>query len=97
MLAAVLRALFGFYEENLQQVQAEAQFASTTKSALRMKRWESSCHLAKPSLLLIVACAPPRDECGNAALSRLYVVVYVTAYPAILQTRPQGSLCSRQL
>jgi hypothetical protein len=37
MLAAVLGALFGFYEDNLQQEQAQAQ-ASTTKCALRMKR-----------------------------------------------------------
>jgi hypothetical protein len=32
-LAAVLKALFGFYEETLQQEQAEAQSASATKSA----------------------------------------------------------------
>jgi hypothetical protein len=35
-LAALLEALFVFYEENL-QVQAEAQSASTIKSALQMK------------------------------------------------------------
>jgi hypothetical protein len=34
----VLKALFGAYEETLQQEQVEAQPASTTKSALRMKR-----------------------------------------------------------
>jgi hypothetical protein len=34
-LAALLAALFGYYEENLQQAQAEAQSASTTNSALR--------------------------------------------------------------
>jgi hypothetical protein len=37
MLSAVLKELFGFYEENLQQEQAEEQWASTTKSAVRMK------------------------------------------------------------
>jgi hypothetical protein len=48
MLAAVLAALFGFYEENLQQEHAEAQSASTTKSTLRMKRLESSCPSLAP-------------------------------------------------
>jgi hypothetical protein len=80
-LASVLGALFRFYEEKLQQVQAEAQSASTTKSALRMVRWESSCPIAKPSSPLIVAYAPPRAERGNAARLRLYFVGYVTAYP----------------
>ena len=34
--------------------------------------------LAKPSLLLIVACTPRRAERGNVARSRLYFVGYVT-------------------
>jgi hypothetical protein len=80
-LAVVLNALRGFYDENLQQVQAQAQSASTTKSALRMKRWRSLCPILNPSLLLILACVPPRAECGNAARLRLYFVGYVTAYP----------------
>jgi hypothetical protein len=78
MLGAVLVALFGFYEENLQQGQGEAQLASTTMSASRMKRWESSCPIATPSLLLIVACAPQRAERGNIARSCLHLVGYVT-------------------
>ena len=49
-----------------------------TKSALRIKRWGSSCPIAKPSLLLIVACVLPRDERGNATRSRLYFVGYAT-------------------
>jgi hypothetical protein len=36
-LAAPFAALLGFYEQTLQQEQAEAQSACTTKSALRMK------------------------------------------------------------
>ena len=58
-LAAVLKALFGFYEENLHQAQAEAQSARTIKSALRMKRLGSLCPIAKPSLLL---CGVRRSE-----------------------------------
>ena len=74
----MLKVLFAFYEENLQQVQAEAQPASTTKAALRMKRWAKSFPIAKPSLLLSVACVLPRDERRNAARSRLHFVGYVT-------------------
>jgi hypothetical protein len=81
MLPAVLAALFGFYQENLQQDQAEAQSASTIKSALRMKRWRRLFPIAKPSLLLSVACAARRAGRGNAARSRLYFVGYVTAPP----------------
>ena len=78
MLPAVLAALFGFYQENLQQDQAEAQSASTIKSALRMKRWRRLFPIAKPSLLLSVACAARRAGRGNAARSRLYFVGYLT-------------------
>jgi hypothetical protein len=43
-----------------------------------MKRWRSLCPILTPSLLLIVACAPPRAEPGNAVLSCLYFGGHVT-------------------
>ena len=77
-------------------MQAEAHSANTIKSALGMMCWEGSCFSAKPSILLIVACVLPRDERGNAALSRLYFLGYVTVYPRHTSNAPSGlsKLCS---
>src|SRR5215218_6834830 len=71
-----VQALAGSQPTLPPQVQADAQSAGTTKSALRMNRWASSCPIAKPSLFLIEACVLPRAERGNVAWSRLYFVGY---------------------
>jgi hypothetical protein len=62
-------------------VQAEAQSARKSKSALQIKRRESSCPIAKLSLLLSVACVLPRAERGNVARSFLYFLGYVAMNP----------------
>jgi hypothetical protein len=49
-------------------------------STLRMKVTGRLHCIAKPSLLLIVACVLPRAERGNVARSCLYFVAYVTVY-----------------
>ena len=49
-------------------------------STLRMKVTGRLHSIAKPSLLLIVACVLPRAERGNVARSCLYCVAYVTVY-----------------
>jgi hypothetical protein len=49
-------------------------------STLRMKVTGRLHSIAKPSLLLIVACVLPRAERGNVARSCLYFVAYVTVY-----------------
>jgi hypothetical protein len=46
-------------------------------SVLRMNRRGLLFHVAKPSLLLIVACDPPKAERGNAPWSCLYSEGYV--------------------
>jgi hypothetical protein len=61
--------------------------AHTNKMILRIRTYVAndamgmSCPVAKPSLLLILACAPRRDERGNVARDRLYFVGYVTTHP----------------
>src|SRR5688572_29725357 len=61
--------------------------AHTNKMILRIRAFVAndamgmSGPVAKPSLLLILACAPRRDERGNVARDRLYFVGYVTTHP----------------